>query len=107
MREDIRQNPKIIVMRMKNEGRVLHQTLNKAIFHKAGSKGFVSKSHQFCLCHFLIEAKINVPNILFNAFKSYVVNWENSNAIPFGVILSKVFVSQHIYNMLELGNLKD
>lgn len=87
MRPDTRDKPKMTVVRMKDKARVLHQILNDAIFHKAGSKDSISKGHQFYLCHLLAEAKINLPNLVFNNFRKYVVHRDSINAIPFGVLL--------------------
>ena len=45
---------KITASKMHDKARVLHQLLNKAILHKAGSKDLVSTVHAFYLCHLML-----------------------------------------------------
>lgn len=96
MRANTIRQPKWILSRMKDDARVLHQILNMAILHKVSSKDNISMSHKFYLCHLLTEAPINLPNLLLTNFRMYVVHRENSTTIPYGVLLSRVFISQHI-----------
>ena len=63
---------KITTSKMHDKARVLHQLLNKAILHKAGSKDSVSTIHSFCLCHLMLCQQINLPSLLFKNFKRNV-----------------------------------
>lgn len=92
---------------MKDEARVLHQILNKAIIHKSGSKNNIFMTHKFCLCHLFIEAAVNMPNLLFNLFRNYVLNKDKSTAIPYAVLLrgnSNLNTSMSCWHMEVLRN---
>ena len=98
---------KITASEMNDKARVLHQLLNKAVLHKAGSKDLVSTVHAFCLCHLILCQQINLPSLLFKNFKRSVQGKGKKTTISYGVLLTKIFRDHGIFSPHETKDVEE